>query len=282
MVRVLRQRTRLVDRGQSVSRCKQCHPRPRSSCGSTAAARSAMRRFTAGTTRRAAITRSRGVRRDGAPLRRAHDRLRGTQRPHARRPRMRPPAWPPGAAPVQSRPSPGTSALTWSGGRTGSTPGGRRGAWLRGWRRERGGAGRHLRRRRVGPDPAAVVFWAAYTVMGALFGGQPAQPAPVPVLASSRCPGEGHPRTPSPSHHRRRVVVPRASVAPVTAVPVPTRQPARTVTPAPAFTTPTATQSPSPTPSPTPTAPVPPTDSSAPPTATPTATPPLPTDGTST
>ena len=39
--------------------------------------------------------------------------------------------------------------------------------------------------------PAA--FWLSYTVTGALFGGQPAQPAPVPVLVVDGCPVEGSP-----------------------------------------------------------------------------------------
>lgn len=107
-------------------------------------------------------------------------------------------------------------------------------------------------------------------------------PPPVPALplVSSSAPAapKQHPSL-SPSHHRPHrhvVVVPQASTAPVTAIPVRSRQPARTVTPAPAFTTPTATQSPAPIPTPTPTPSEPPTASSGPPAATPTPTLPLP------
>jgi hypothetical protein len=124
---------------------------------------------------------------------------------------------------------------------------------------------------------ACVMAWVGYTAMVAVFGGQP---APVPAAASPSSASAAVPKWhPSPAPHR--AVVP-ASLAPVSAVPVRTRQPARTHAPSPAWTTPSATESPSPTPTPTPTPSVPSTASSAPSTATPTVTPTPPSAGSGT
>jgi hypothetical protein len=121
---------------------------------------------------------------------------------------------------------------------------------------------------------AAGVFWLTVTVMGVVFPASPAQPLPVVMPASSsHAPPKGRP---SPSQTHRRVVVAPASLSPVSAVPIRTRQPSPAVAPSPSRTTlrpsvsVTATQPPAPAPTTPPTAsPAPSTAITAPPPSTP-------------
>ena len=128
---------------------------------------------------------------------------------------------------------------------------------------------------------AACAWSGAFAVGPALFPPSPA-PVPPPVTApAAGRPAHLGPPSPAPLRSWRPRLVPRASVAPVSAAPVRTRRHPRTAEPSPAWTTPSATQSPDPTPTPAPAPTEAPTATTAPPAPTLAGTtPPLPGAGT--